>query len=122
MRAALARRLPASPGGRAALVGLAAAGVLLLASRAPGDLGPQAARAGLAACAVGALAVLARRRPGAARAAPPPLVVVARAPLSREAGVALVEVDGRRLLVGFGADRVTLLDGPPPVAGREVRP
>lgn len=114
------RGLPARPGARAA-AGLAAAGVLLLLSRAPGDLAPAAARGGLAACAVGALAVLARRRAGPARPAPA-LVVVARAPLSRDAGLALVEVDGRRLLVGFGADRVALLEAAPPAAAAGDRP
>ncbi|HYG68084.1 MAG TPA: flagellar biosynthetic protein FliO [Anaeromyxobacteraceae bacterium] len=41
--------------------------------------------------------------------------MVHRAALARDAGVAVVEVDGRRLLVGFGAAGVRVLarvDGP----------
>jgi flagellar protein FliO/FliZ len=67
-----------------------------------------AARAALVALGVAALALLARRRgrPALAAAA---VAVVARAPLGPGLGVALVEADGRRLLVGWGKDGVRLL-------------
>lgn len=86
-----------------ALGALGSAALALL----PGELGPTAARAGLAATGVGAVALLARRprRVAAAQA----LRVSARAGLSRAGGVAVVEVDGRRLLVGFGERAVELL-------------
>jgi flagellar protein FliO/FliZ len=97
-------RLPATARGPA----LAAAAVLGLAliAAAPAPLAGVAARAALAAAAVGAAAWLVRRR---ADQAPPPLVLVGRVTLAREAGLALVEVDGRRLLVGFGAGGTALL-------------
>ncbi|HYD41450.1 MAG TPA: flagellar biosynthetic protein FliO, partial [Anaeromyxobacter sp.] len=38
--------------------------------------------------------------------------VVARQGLSRDSGVALLEVDGRAVLVGFGASGVRLLASP----------
>ncbi len=84
----------------------AAAGALVLAFL-PGEAGPLAARAALGALAAGAVAALAARRPGA-RAAPP-LRVAARAALGRAATVALVEVDGRRFLVGAGERSLELL-------------
>lgn len=87
------------------LLGLGAIGCGLLAF-APGEAGPLAARAGLAALAVGALAALARRRGGARPAAA--LRVTARAALGR-AAVAVVEVDGRRFLVGGGERALELL-------------
>ncbi|WP_242341605.1 flagellar biosynthetic protein FliO, partial [Anaeromyxobacter sp. SG66] len=37
------------------------------------------------------------------------LALVSRASLGRDAGVALVEVDGRRLVVGYGPSGVQLL-------------
>nr|WP_242347014.1 flagellar biosynthetic protein FliO [Anaeromyxobacter sp. SG22] len=74
---------------------------------APGGLGPVAARAGLVAAALWAAAVLARRR--AAPAPAPALAIVSRASLARDAGGALVEVDGRRLVVGYGSAGVQLL-------------
>jgi flagellar protein FliO/FliZ len=46
-----------------------------------------------------------RRRRGAF-GAPPALRLISRAGLTQKAGLALVEVEGRRLLVGYG-------DGPP---------
>lgn len=88
------------------LLAAASAGALSLALL-PGEAGPLAARAGLAALAVGALAWLAGRRPGTGPA--PPLRVTARAALGRTATVALVEVDGRRFLVGAGERSLELL-------------
>ncbi len=105
LRPALSRALGA---GRARVwLGAGAAAALLLAL-APGDLGPVSARAALAVLAlVGAAALLrARGRPPAPPAA---IEVLAQRPLSREAGVAVVDVEGRRLLLGFGADGVRLL-------------
>ncbi len=86
----------------------------------PGEAGPLAARAALAALAVGALALLAGRRGGGATA--PALRVAARAALGRSA-VAVVEVDGRRFLVGAGERPLTLLaELSPGAAGPEGAP
>jgi flagellar protein FliO/FliZ len=87
---------------------LAAAAVLGLAlvAAAPAPLAGAASRATLAAAAIGGAAWLIRRR---AHPAPPPLVVVGRVGLARETGLALVEVEGRRLLVGFGAGGTAVL-------------
>lgn len=88
---------------------LAAASLTL----APGGLGPVAARGAIVAAALGAAAVLARRRAARTGAAAPALAVVSRASLAKDTGVALVEVGGRRLLVGFGAAGVQLLSDAP---------
>ena len=98
---------------RAALLGLAALGCGALAFL-PAEGGPLAARAGLAALAVAALVHLLARR-----GAPPPaaLRVAARAGLGRTAGLALVEVDGRRLLLGVSERSVELLCELEPTAG-----
>jgi flagellar protein FliO/FliZ len=86
-----------------ALGALPCAGLAVL----PGEAGPLAARAGLAALAVGAVAVAAGRRRGVGSA--PALRVTARAALGRAASVAVVEVEGRRFLVGAGAGALELL-------------
>jgi len=100
-------RLRRSPLGRAAL--LAAGGALLVTLAAsPSALGPAAARAGLVAAALGG-ALLVLRRAGRPAAGPRLLAVLARETLGREAGVALVEVGGRRLLLGFGPGGVQLV-------------
>jgi flagellar protein FliO/FliZ len=89
----------------APLLGLAALGGAL--ALLPGEAGALAVRASLTALAAVALAALARRRTVAApRAA---LRVTAQAPLGRAATVALVEVDGRRFLVGAGDRTLELL-------------
>jgi flagellar protein FliO/FliZ len=114
-----AARIAASPRGRAALLAAAPLAALLLAF-APGDLAPAAARAALVAAALGAGALLARRRNRTSAPAAMPLTVVGRESLAAGAGVAVVEVAGRRLLVGFGRDGVRLvLDlGAPPERAR----
>jgi hypothetical protein len=91
----------------AGLAGLGAA-LLLALALAPGGLAPVAARAALAAAGV-AIAAAVLRRAAAVRAAPARLVIVARHPLGRDTGVALAELDGRPLLLGFGAGGVRLL-------------
>lgn len=106
MIAKLAERLGGSRRA-AALAGAATLGAATLSFSA-GALAPAAARAAVAVAALGALAVLVRRAPRAA-ALPPPLALVSRAALSREAGLALVEADGRRMLVGYGEHGVRLL-------------
>ena len=93
------------------LAGLGAA-LLLALALAPGGLAPAAARAALAAAGVATLAAVLRRT-GTRRTAPLRLVFVARQPLGRDAGVALAEVDGRPLLLGFGAGGVRLLEPAP---------
>ncbi|MBF0689175.1 MAG: flagellar biosynthetic protein FliO [Cellulomonas sp.] len=71
------------------------------------------------ACVVGLVWYLARRF-GAARPArddrEPSVRVVDRQQLSRTAGVAVVAVGSRRLLVGFGEQQVTMLTELRPVA------
>ncbi len=62
-----------------------------------------------AAAALGALAWVRHRR--GPFATPPALRLVARAGLTQKAGLALVEVEGRRLLVGYG-------EGPPALLAR----
>lgn len=114
----LAVRLPGSPRQRLLLASCVAAGVLVLLSTAPSGLAPAAARAALAVAALAAAPALLRRRARPAGAASP-LRVLAREPLGRDAGVALVEADGRRILVGFGPHGVRALDSRP---GGEVRP
>jgi flagellar protein FliO/FliZ len=117
--AALAGRLARSRRARPALLAAAGAGVLLLSAPAAGGLAPAAARAGLAVAALGAVAALARKAPPAAAA--PAIAVVARAALGRETGVALLEIEGRRVLVGFGPEGVRQLRGAAGIPGEPGR-
>lgn len=112
-------RLARSPRHRLLLgAGGAAALLALLSAAAPGGLAPTAARAALAVAVLAAAPALLRRRGGPAPATAS-LRVIAREPLGRDAGVAIVEADGRRLLVGFGPHGVRALAAPTP---DEVRP
>lgn len=78
---------------------LAGAGLLAtLLAFLPGEAGTLAARAAVAALAVAAVAVLARRR---TPAPPMALRIGARVALGRST-IAVVEVDGRRFLLGAG--------------------
>jgi flagellar biogenesis protein FliO len=100
------------PRGRAAL---AAAGAILLAAAAIGG-SPSAA---VALRAGGVLAILIAaawwiRRRAALRIGPAVLAVEARQPLTREVGLALVAVNGQRLLLGYGPHGVSLLVTMPP--------
>ncbi len=103
--------IAAAAGRRSALAVAVAALALAGVAFAPGGLGPVAARAALVGAALGAAALVARRR--ATPAAAPILAVVSRASLARDAGVALVEIGGRRLLVGYGSAGVHLLADAP---------
>lgn len=67
-----------------------------------------AARAALVLAALFAVVFLVRRRVSAV-SVPAPVAVLARAPLGPGIGVALVDVGGRRLLVGWGKDGVRLV-------------
>ena len=82
----------------------------------PGELGALAARAGLATVTIGALALLARRWRSGPREAPT-LQLHARLGLGRSGSVALLEVDGRRFLVGFGDGAPALLAELAPASG-----
>lgn len=113
-----ALRLARSPRHRLLLGAGGAALLLALLSAAPGGLAPAAARAALALAALAAAPALLRSRSRAAPGAPP-LRVVAREQLGRDAGIAIVEADGRRLLVGFGPHGVQALAAR---ARDEVRP
>lgn len=77
-----------------------------------------AARAALVVLALAALVLLLRRR-GRPAATAPPVVVVARAPLGPGLGLAVVETEGCRLLVGWGRDGVRLVRD---LGAPEVRP
>jgi flagellar protein FliO/FliZ len=107
-------RLLGDPRGRAAALGIGAAAALLLAL-GPGDLAPAAARAAVAVGGLGALVALARARLRRGPLAGGLSVLEAR-PLGRDAGLAVVEVGGRRMLVGFGSAGVQVLSelGSPP--------
>lgn len=96
-------------------LGAAAAAVAALALL-PGELGALAARAGLATCGIGALALLARRWRTGKREAPA-LQLHARIGLGRSGSVALLEVEGRRFLVGFGDGAPALLAELAPASG-----
>jgi flagellar biogenesis protein FliO len=80
----------------------------VLAAMAGGDLAGGALRAIAVVALLAAAAALVRRRSGRfhQHAA---LVVEERHLLGKESGVAIVTMSGRRLLVGFGTDEVTLL-------------
>lgn len=103
---AAAGRLARSRRGRAAIA-VAALPAAALVALSPAALSSAAARAGLAAGAIAAVAALVRRRRGAAAA--PCLSVVAREPLAGDAGIAVVEAGGRRLLLGYGRAGVALV-------------
>jgi flagellar protein FliO/FliZ len=83
-----------------------AAVALLAAALLPGESAATAAlRAAALLGALGLAAAALRRAPAAER----PLALLDRRPLGRESGVALVEVQGRRLLVGYAPSGVALL-------------
>jgi len=105
------------PGGwtRSRLTLGAAAALALALALAPGELAPISLRAGAAACAIGAAAILAWGCPDNTAVARR-LTIVSRQALSRDAGVALLQVDGRTVLVGYGG-AVRLLEPRSPAAG-----
>jgi hypothetical protein len=85
---------------------LAAAALLLAAALLPGAGTPAAALR--AAALLGALGIAAaglRRAP----AAEPPVALLERRPLGRDCGVALVEIAGKRLLLGYAPSGVAVL-------------
>jgi flagellar biogenesis protein FliO len=102
-----ARLAAAPPRTRALLVAGAAAAALLLAI-ADDPLLQTAGRASLAVLAIGAAALLVRRR-GSMVPRDAVIEVVSQRHLSRDAAVALVRVGGRELLVGHGGGGVRLL-------------
>jgi len=71
------------------------------------------------ACVVGILLYASRRLSGGSRARTPreaPLRVVGKQSVSRHAGVAVLAVGSRRILVGYGDQQVTMLSELAPVA------
>lgn len=98
---------------RLALGGIAV--LALVVALVPGEAAPVPVRAAAAACAIGAAALLARGGLGP-RDAARRLTVISRQALSRDTGVALLEIDGRAVVIGFGGGAVHLLDVPPPPA------
>jgi flagellar protein FliO/FliZ len=116
----LASRLAATPPRtRALLVAGAVAAALLLAA-ADDPLLAGAGRAALFLAALGGAALLLRRRvPSEPTLAA--IDLVERRSLSRDAAVALLQIGGRALLVGYGPDGVRLLAdlGGPESIGRE---
>jgi flagellar protein FliO/FliZ len=118
------RRLAPPPPWTRSRLGLGAlAAVALGLALAPAALAPTPLRAAAAACAIGAAALVARGGLSPASAACR-LTIVSRQALARDAGVALVEVDGRSVLLGFGGGAVQLLDvlPPPPSPLRPAEP
>jgi hypothetical protein len=105
---AAAMRIAASRGVRRGTLALGAAATALVAL-SPGDLAPAAARAALAAGGFFVAAALVRRRRAGEACRAAPLSVEARATLAQGAGVAVVEADGRRLLLSFGKDGARLI-------------
>lgn len=102
------RWLPPAPGwlsaGRRRLPLAAAA--LLAAALLPGESATAAAlRAAALLGALGLAAAAVRRAPAAER----PLTLLDRRPLGRESGVALLQAQGRRLLVGYAPSGVAVL-------------
>lgn len=87
----------------------ALAGPLLFAALTAGELAGGAVRAGAVVGLLGLAAWALRRGSPAVTGRAPELAVLERRPLAKEAGVALVEASGRRLVVGFGAGGVVLL-------------
>jgi flagellar protein FliO/FliZ len=87
-----------------------AAALLALALAPVGGLAGGAARALSLLGALGLAAAALRRQPSAGRI----LAVAARHPLGRDCGLAVVELPGRRVLVGWGAAGVALLADLPP--------
>lgn len=85
-----------------------------------GDTLVLAARTALAlACVVGLIWVIARRAgwgKAGRRATGPAITVVGRQALGRHAGVAVLAVGERRMLVGFGEQQITMLTELEPVA------
>jgi flagellar protein FliO/FliZ len=67
-----------------------------------------AARAALALAALAACLILVGRR-ARRPTLPGPVSILARAPLGPGLGLVLLDVDGRRLLVGWGKDGVRLV-------------
>jgi hypothetical protein len=101
----------------AAALGLGLIGVAL-PWLCPGELGTLAARAGLAGLGVCAAVLLVRRR--GLPSPRPALRVTARAGISRGTTLALVEVDGRRFLLGAGERSLELLTELAPAAPEEL--
>ncbi len=92
---------------RRGALALAGAAALVVAALAGGELSGVALRAAAVLGPLACAAAWLRRRQGPQ---PDPFVSVeARQPLSREAGLALVRVEARRLLVGYGSKGVTLV-------------
>jgi flagellar protein FliO/FliZ len=89
---------------------LIAVGAVVLAALAfaGSEVGGAALRSGLILLALGAVAA-ALHRPASGGAAPRPLVVEDRQPLTRESGVAILGAGGRRLLLGYGPAGVSIL-------------
>lgn len=105
---ALASRLAAAPPRTRALLVAGAAVAALLLAVADEPLLAGAGRAALLLLALGAVTLLVRRS-GAVDGPRSAIEVAERRPLSRDAAVALLRVDGRALLVGYGANGVRLL-------------
>lgn len=106
--------LPPWLGARRGLAPLAAAALLVAAALLPGGGTPAAALRAVALLgALGLAAAALRRAPAADR----PLALLDRRALGRESGVALLEVAGKRLLVGYASSGVSLLADLSPEAG-----
>ncbi len=105
---AAAVRVATTPAVRRGALALAAAAAAVVAL-SPGDLAPAAARAALAAAGIFVAWALVRRRRAGDTCRGATLSVAARATLAQGAGVAVVEADGRRLLLSFSRDGARLI-------------
>jgi hypothetical protein len=104
----------ARPAYRVLLLGALVAGGALAAW--PGEVGPVPARVALAVLALSAGWAWLRRRAGDL---PRPILrIEGRAGLSRDASLVVVEVDGRRLLLGVASGGVRLVGELAPAPGR----
>ncbi len=101
------------------LVAAAALGAVLLLG-ALSQAGAVPGRWLLAVAALPAIAVLWKKKGGVATGEEPRLRVLARTGLSQRCGLALVEADGRTVLVAFGDGFAELLERKPAPAKRRT--
>lgn len=112
----------ATPQRKVTVIAVGAAAILAAAFAG----GEEASLALRCAAVLGALALAgawARRKSKGRSTAVPALAIVSKQGLGKESGVAIIEADGRRLLVGFGSAGATLVAelGDPSAARTPVR-
>ncbi len=114
-------KIPSSPRHKALLSAAALGGVLLLGTSGPISIG-SAARFLFVAALLAAGAFLYKKRAASSDAeALPRLRVLSRTGLSQRCGLALVEADGRTVLVAFGDGFAQLLQNEAPPSACRTR-